>query len=225
MTSCSDRRAFAGLDTMRHLMRSGLWTIMVPTTLLLLPLVAAACGRPRAPDDDGRPPAEAVVYLPSTRRDTATPEHRFLTHLLTHEMTLARILDSAAASPGSSAWRVELERMRDRQEGNIASLRGALRAYPDQRHPAAETAPRTPARAPRKDPEFSRQEFLARTIMAYREEVADIDGFLPRLTSTEVGTLARRVRAQRVGDIQRLLQVDVGETPSRPFGTPLGGQP
>ena len=46
--------------------------------------------------------------------------------------------------------------------------------------------------------------------MAYREEVADIDGFLPRLTASDVGTLARRVRSQRIADIQRLLQ---GERP------------
>ena len=180
---------------------------MVHARLLVLLLGVTACDRSGAPDDDGRTHAgEPFVHLRGTPRDTSTPEHRFLSHLMAHETTLARMLRQAAGSAGSPAWRAELERMRDLQEADLASLRGALRAYPDRQHPVGETSRPEVADSLGERLESSEERLLARIITAYREEVADIDVFLPRLTSSDVGTLARRVRSQRIADIQRLLQ-------------------
>ena len=186
---------------------------MLQVRLLVLLLAVPACDRSGTPDDGGRNhDGEPFVHLRGTPPDTSRPEHRFLSHLLAHETALARMLRQAAGSAGSPAWRADLERMRDRQEADLESLRGALRAYPDRQHAVGDTSPTGAADSLGERLESPEERLLARIIAAYREEVADIDAFLPRLTASDVGTLARRVRSQRMADIQRLLQ---GERPGR----------
>ena len=175
----------------------------VPPVFLLL--IVAACNRAGAPEDEGRLHAgEPVVHLRGAPGDSSSPEHRFLRHMLTHETDLAWLLRQAAGRAGSPSERADIERMRDRHEADEASLRGALRAYPNP-HPGDESAGKQSRDSLAGRYDSAEERLLARVITAYREEVTDMDAFLPRLTASDVGTLARRVRSQRIADIQRLL--------------------
>ena len=181
----------------------------MPLRMLVLLVGVSACGREGTVTAGGDIHAgEPVVHLRGSPRYSSTPEHRFLIHLLSHEASVAQMLRQAASSATTVARRVELERIRDQQEEDLATLRGALRAYADPEHRAGEAPGAIPRDSLRQGKVLSEKDLVARTAAVYREEIADIDAFLPRLTASEVGTLAQRMRSQRVADIERLVRLE-----------------